>query len=151
MQEGCNLNSQALWDLLVSSQMQRRMLILKSPRCAGLWARPSRSTWMASWAAAAGITPGRVRPWMQLTKHSQCKTVISQGDGLEQGWMMRELLMARDYSAHLVEPSPPRQRRVLGHSRAWHRHYICHGRPGAEKAPKRQESLWEQELSTAEG
>lgn len=43
--------------------------------------------------------------------------------------MTRELLMARDSSAHLVEPSPPRQRRVLGHS--------CDGRAGAGKAPSR--------------
>lgn len=87
---------------------------------------------------------------MQLTKNSQCKAVVSQGDGLE-GQMTRELLMERDNSAHLVEPSPPRQRRVLGHSRAQQRHYIWDGRPGAGKAPVGQESLWEQEVSAAEG
>lgn len=107
MQEGCNLNSQALWDLLISSQCKggcwfwkARGVLSSEP------GHPGALGW-ASWAAAAGITSGRVRPWMQLTKNSQCKVVVSQGDGLEQGWITRELLMARTTLHTLWSPHLP--------------------------------------------
>lgn len=107
MQEECNLNDKALWDLFISLQMQARMLIMRSSTCAELRVCPSRrEARSASGVAAAGVTSGRVRPRMQLKNAHHGKAVVPQCDGLEQGQSTGELVVARDTSAWLVRPSP---------------------------------------------
>lgn len=58
--------------------------------------------------------------------------------------------MGRDSPAQPGEPSPARQSRVLGHSHAQHSHTSVMG-DLSRRIPNRQESLWEQEGSAAEG